>query len=212
MWKWRKPLSEEYLEQLNLTLRNRQVDFEPGLTDAEVTQVETRYGFRFPPDLRQFLQYALPISKQWVNWRENDEDIIRERLAWPVEGMCFDIEMNGFWMRAWGDRPTSLGDAVHIAKQAVLKAPFLIPIVGHRYLPDEPNEAGNPVLSVYQTDIIYYGNDLVDYFANEFKYRGPDEEEKHRWQSPRPVWATKSVRPVRFWDDIITGVDVIGGS
>ena len=37
-------------------------------------------------------------------------------------------------------------------------------------LPDRPREAGNPVFSVYQTDNIYYGRDLFNYFCNEFSY------------------------------------------
>src|SRR5437763_9349956 len=32
------------------------VEFDAGLTDAEVAAVEGQFGFRFPPDLREFLQ------------------------------------------------------------------------------------------------------------------------------------------------------------
>src|SRR5258708_605636 len=38
------------------------VEFDAGLTDEEVQACEHRFGFRFPPDLRQFLQTALPRS------------------------------------------------------------------------------------------------------------------------------------------------------
>jgi hypothetical protein len=48
-------------------------------------------------------------------------------------------------------------------------APGLIPIHGHRYLPTLPVEPGNPVLSVHQTDIICYGLNLEDDFANEYR-------------------------------------------
>ena len=73
-----------------------------------------------------------------------------------------------FWPAEWGERPASLDEAFAIAKTAVEQAPTLIPILGHRYLPDRPNEAGNPVFSVYQTVIIYYGSNLADYLENEF--------------------------------------------
>jgi hypothetical protein len=46
----------------------------------------------------------------------------------------------------------------------------LIPICSHRYIPAAPHEAGNPVFSVHQTDIIYYGADLMDYLQNEFNF------------------------------------------
>jgi hypothetical protein len=36
------------------------IEFDAGLTDAEVAVTEARFGFRFPPDLRAFLQTALP--------------------------------------------------------------------------------------------------------------------------------------------------------
>ncbi len=37
-----------------------------------------------------------------------------------------------------------------------------------RYLIAEPCRAGNPVLSVHQSDIIAYGRDLRDYLLHEF--------------------------------------------
>jgi hypothetical protein len=46
--------------------------------------------------------------------------------------------------------------------------PRLVPVFSHRYLPAEPHLSGNPVLSVYQTDIIYYGSNLKRYIAHEF--------------------------------------------
>ncbi len=36
------------------------VDFDPGLADAEIAESESRFGFRFLPDLRELLQTALP--------------------------------------------------------------------------------------------------------------------------------------------------------
>ncbi len=36
------------------------IEFDAGLTDEEVLKCELRFDFRFPPDLRQFLQTALP--------------------------------------------------------------------------------------------------------------------------------------------------------
>jgi hypothetical protein len=41
------------------------VEFDAGLTDAEVRQTEEFFGFRFPPDLRDFLQTASPRGPQF---------------------------------------------------------------------------------------------------------------------------------------------------
>lgn len=70
-----------YCEQLVMALRERNIAFAPGLTDREVARTEALYGFRFPPDLRQLLQYALPISEGFVDWRNAKE----EELGWRVE-------------------------------------------------------------------------------------------------------------------------------
>src|SRR5829696_9043834 len=45
------------------------VEFDPNLTDPEVIAVEGRFGFQFPPDLREFLQTALPRGPQFPDWR-----------------------------------------------------------------------------------------------------------------------------------------------
>jgi hypothetical protein len=189
-----------YLEQLIPELREYGIEFAPGLTDEEVERIEYKYGFRFPPDLRMFFQYALPVSDGCVNWREDDEATIRDRLEAPLEGIFSDIEVNNFWMGAWGEKPRRLSVAFRIAKKAIRESPKLIPIF-YRYIPDEPHEAGNPVLSVMQTDIIYYGYDLADYFIWEF-WR---ENKKGLPDFARPAWMAKSPRPIRFWEELVFG-------
>ncbi len=165
------------------------VQIAAGLTDDEFLRVERRFGFQFPPDLRAFLATGLPVSGRWVDWRNSDEAAIRERLNWPLEGICFDIEHNQFWLDDWGERPADLHEAFDVARRAVAEAPVLIPICSHRYIPAEPSDPDNPVFSVYQTDIIYYGADLMDYLQNEFSY-----------YFGRAEYAiTKTPRRVRFW-------------
>jgi hypothetical protein len=78
----------------------------------------------------------------------------------------------------------------------------MIPVYSHRYLPAEPCEAGNPVLSIYQTDIIHYGYDLADYFAREFRVDAAVAPERYIWTPP---WAATEPRPIRFWDDVMNG-------
>lgn len=184
-------MDEEYLKILKGQLEEKGVSFAAGLTDAEIVEVESFHNFKFPPDLKAFLQFALPISQRFVNWREDfRKEALAERLAWPLTGIKFDIEHNAFWLKKWGPQPSDLEQAYRIATLVVAQSPTLIPVFAHRYLPAEPNEPGNPVLSVYQTDIIHYGNDLASYFSNEFKI-------------PCPDWAAKTPRPIRFWDTVI---------
>jgi hypothetical protein len=153
-------------------MRQKGIAFESGLTANEVEAIEHRYGFLFPADLREFLSLGLPVSDDFPNWRtgkivdgHGSRSTIDGLLDWPSRGMCFDIENNGFWLRDWGPRPNQLEDAFQLARKFVKQAPPLIPVFSHRFLPAEPLTAGNPVLSVYQTDIIYYGSDLASYWA-----------------------------------------------
>lgn len=177
------------------TLQRAGVDFAPGLTESEVQRAEEAYGLTFPPDLRMLLTFALPIGKGWPNWREIDSPVIWKKLNWPYEGMCFDIENNAFWPQKWGPKPVELEECFIVAQHRLNTAPKLIPIFCHRYLPDRPNIEGNPVLSVYQTDIIHYGTDLCSYFRNEFHdYFGTPE-----YQILEPI------RRIEFWSDLIDG-------
>jgi hypothetical protein len=169
------------------------VSFDAGLTPEEFSAIEREYGFRFPPDLRAFLGYALPISKNWIDWRRASRSEIMDRLAWPAEGMCFDVEKNSFWLESWGTKPAALPEACAIARAAVAAAPRLIPIYGHRYLPADPCMAGNPVFSVYQTDIIYYGANLFDYLNNEFGYYFGRSE----------YVINDHMRQIEFWSDLV---------
>jgi hypothetical protein len=174
-------------------LLSADVCIESGLNAEEIARIEQTFAFRFPPDLREFLSTGLPVSSPWVNWRHDPASSIRDRLEWPLHGLCFDIEHADFWMPEWGDKPATLRDKFDIARRAVSEAPVLIPIFSHRYIPASPPESGNPMLSVHQTDIIYYGADLADYLQNEFLQAfGRDE-----WRLP------DRVKTIPFWTRLI---------
>lgn len=165
------------------------VVFNSGLTDEEIVKAENFYNFKFPPDLKEFLMFALPVSNGWMNWRELENDRIKSMFDWVYEGICLDIENNIFWLDEWGKKPSNLQEAFSIAEQKIDEAPKLIPISGHRYIPESPNERNNPVFSVYQTDIIYYGSNLWNYLENEFYYYF----EKPSYQ------LTKPIKQIEFW-------------
>lgn len=181
-----------YFHRLVRELRQKGISFEKGLDDDEIAQAEGQHNFKFPPDLRDLLQFSLPTSHGFPNWRvplglgDKDGPSIRERMDWPSVGIRFDIERNNFWPESWGARPPDIRDALNVATEEVRHAPRLVPVYSHRYLPSEPIERGNPVFSVYQTDVIYYGNDLPSYFAREFGVSCPS-------------WAAKHPKPIPFW-------------
>ena len=108
----------------------------------------------------------------------------RERL---VDGIHFDVINNGFWLDEWGALPDA-SESRRIVVQALAEAPALIPINGHRAIPNDPLVAGNPVFSVWQTDIIIYGADLTEYLVNEFERRDV---------------LSSDARTIRFWSHLV---------
>jgi len=150
-------IDNAYLEIFVAALRKHHdfQRFESGLTDSEVANIERNFRFVFPPDLRMVLQYALPIGRSFPDWRNGPEEQLLLQLSRPLEGILFDVEANVDWPLEWGPRPADRDGRSRKVSELVGNAPRLVPIYSHRYIPAEPNKAGNPVFSVHQTDIIY---------------------------------------------------------
>ncbi|GAA1317437.1 hypothetical protein GCM10009647_047270 [Streptomyces sanglieri] len=182
------PLTLEAAKDLQSMLR---AEIGPGLSEQELDAVEARFSFTFSADHRVFLAAGLPHgSRSWPDWRNGDPEDLAERLSQPVEGVLFDVEHNGFWHPAWSPRPAETSDALQIARSELATVPQLVPVYSHRYLPGTAGECCHPVLSVHQTDIIIYGNNLTDYVRHEFTGRA----------SGLPVRAT-----VDFWSYFVHG-------
>jgi len=157
-----------------------------GYSQSDLDRAQQRFGLVFPPDLIGMLREKRPAAGH--DW--NDEAARRRALSWPFEGLLFDVESNEMWWPEWGERPVKAQERCEVLRAIVSRAPKLIPLMSHRYLPQEPQSTGNPVFSVYQSDVIYYGSNLEDYFFREFQ----------GW-SARP-WPG-AIRRIRFWSDLV---------
>jgi len=165
-----------------------------GYTQIELDDIQEKWGLKFPPDL-----YALYRERRKLidlgdglgsfDWLEAPEALIEDQLQWPLEGFLFDIR-HGLWWPEWGERPLMPDAAEEHFRSVFARAPKLIPVFGHRYIPDEPHEAGNPVFSVWQMDVIHYGANLEDYVARETRNRAFEEE----W---RPL------KKIAFWSSAV---------
>jgi hypothetical protein len=159
-----------------------------GYTQSELDAAQERFGLRFPPDLVELFLDRRPLAG--YDWRTDDDAIIRA-LQHPLEGLLFDLEHNDLWWPEWGERPASAAERAEVLTKVIGGAPRLVPLLGHRYIPEQPCASGNPVFSVMQSDTIYYGADLEDYFSREFLF------------DPllRPLRA--DVRRIPFWSDLV---------
>ena len=139
----------------------------PGLTDTEIHAAQVRWGLEFPPDMRLFLRVMHREAEgeaRFFDWRKDDVDA---RIRAAIDGVLFDVEENGHpGHDAWGERP-STRDGMMARLVEVSRAAKLIPLRGHRFLVGEPCAPGNPVLSIHQTDVIVYGDDLRGYMLHE---------------------------------------------
>lgn len=182
---------------------------QPGLTAREFDEVEQRYGFEFADDHRAFLAEGLPVWTDgddhpdkttdlgWPDWRNGDPGRLRAHLDFALENALWRIEAGGYWHPWWPDqRPDDPTEAVRIARTRLADDGPLVPLYIHRYLPAGRGQWGHPVLSVWGVDVIYYGNDLVDYIDHEFisaaEYLDPEADPPRRAQpaprSPGTFW------------------------
>ena len=178
-------MDAEYLDRVRRGLEAKGVMLGRGLSEEELAGVEADFGFRFPPDLRAMLAVFQPMGEEWPDWRGNRQRLL-EWLDEPADGIEFDVEENGFWLAAWGERPEDDDDAVEEARRQVALAPVLIPLFGHRFLPSRPVEAGNPVFSVIQSEIAVLAPDLAGWLEAE-------------WGIERPGWSRAEARPIELW-------------
>ncbi|MFO1241174.1 MAG: hypothetical protein U1E64_12550 [Sphingomonadaceae bacterium] len=170
-----------------------------GYSLIELQQAQDRYNLQFPPDLVALLNERSPTDG--YNWNTEDPGI-REMLNWPYEMLLFDVE-NGFWWPSWGERPKSPGERAEALRDALSRAPRLIPIVGHRFIPETPHLSGNPVFSMYGFDTVYYGANLTEFFVNEFEGRHEIGNARHI-----PFWSSLVEQPelaYAFYEAHISG-------
>lgn len=148
-------------------LINCRVPIEKGLSDEEFARVEAAYGFTFPPDLRAILHEGLPVGDGFPNWRDGSSQQLQMRFDLPTSGLLYEVARANMWWKQWGPRPVDIEQAVRLARAALRKAPVLVPVYSHCYIPSSPNLAGNPVFFVYLKDVFISGIDIADFFQRD---------------------------------------------
>ncbi len=173
-------------------LQNKNIQFDKGLSEEELKEIEGIYDIVFPKSLRDFLMSALPVSRGFYNWRDKSnenvsltKDIMSSDIKWIKEhakdAYCFDFTHAN---------PKSPEEIREYVLSIIDDAPKIIPIYGHRFIPmgvsDNP-----PVISVCGCDVIYYGANLEDYFQIEFGNKKQSEID------------FSNIQKIPFWTDIM---------
>lgn len=159
-----KNLSEKYwsVTQPNKNVYGFQIQensiWNPGLSDVDLKKFQDTIGFTFPEPLKNFYKVMNGLSKPGINLCGNDGNT-------PIFGPIFytyprDVEEIKNLIR-W------IYDANMISENDLsqLNISRIFPICWHRFiLIDVP---GNPILSMYGNDIIFWADDLSKLLANE---------------------------------------------
>jgi hypothetical protein len=148
---------------------------EPGYSKEELDHAQEKWALEFPPDLVEFFLRRRPYctGDGFFDWTSSLESEIHQLLAWPFNGFWFDVQHNGVWWPDWGSKPDSPALQMARLKEVFRDVPRLIPIYGRRFIPAMPAERGNPVFSVYQTDVFCLGLDLEHWLEVEFEGAAP---------------------------------------
>ncbi|KAL2528562.1 hypothetical protein Fot_21163 [Forsythia ovata] len=150
-------------------LKNSGIQVQPGLSESEFALAEAEFGFSFPPDLKAVLSAGLPFRAGFPDWRSSGSARLhlRSSIDLPIASISFHIARNALWSKSWGTRPSDPEKALKIARNALRRAPLLIPVFNHCYIPCNPSLAGNPIFYVDENWIFCCGFDLSDFFDRE---------------------------------------------
>ncbi|XP_057501596.1 uncharacterized protein LOC130785432 [Actinidia eriantha] len=201
-------------------LKNSGIQVQPGLSAAEFARAEAEFGFAFPPDLKAVLSAGLPVGPGFPDWRSTGSarHRLRASIDLPIAAISFHISRNALWSKSWGSRPGDPEKALKIARNLIKRAPLLIPIFNHCYIPCNPSLAGNPIFFIDENRIFICGFDLSDFFDRELSlFRSSEtrvlstqrsESEKFTGSSTNfsrrsldTVTGGKTPRWVEFWSD-----------
>ena len=144
-----------------------------GMTEEERGKVEEIYGFKFPQALADFYSCGVPCLSSaisfplWKDLNENNVRAIKKMIEDPINWLKEDVK-DGFWLESWGKRPENEEEALEVFSRVAAKAPKLIPIYSHRYVPVIEGVDDPPVISTVGMDTIIYGGNLSEYLQNEF--------------------------------------------
>ncbi|KAK4360611.1 hypothetical protein RND71_019563 [Anisodus tanguticus] len=193
-----------YAKNVIQHLKSSKIIVDKGLSDIEFSTIESNFTFIFPPDLRSILQEGLPIGPGFPNWRSSSQQQLEIIKNLPILSLCKDVKKCNFWVDFWGIRPRDNDRAVDIAKGYLKKAPILVPIYQHFYIPCTPCLAGNPVFYVHDGEVKLWSFDICGFFHQvEFQRKEMILRRPSLFSLMNtPAWAATEARKIEFWTEM----------
>ena len=137
-----------------------------GLTEDEIVSLEKQFGFDFPNDYVEMLKVFNGFDTKQISI---DPDGVEKP---QYERRCYkypdDLEKTKWLL-------DEINQNIEYANATLTEAGFdpaqvegFIPLYGHRALVVLENKQQTPVLSIWGSDIIVYGDSLIKYWCHEF--------------------------------------------
>ena len=129
--------------------------WKPGLSDEEILSFEKEMGFAFPDILKDYYSVMNGTIQKQINvyGQSGEPSAISSQLYSYPENIA-DIKDKINWIMTDNGVTEELIEKDNISR--------IFPIHGHRFLLiDHP---GNPILSMYGTDIIEWAESIIDLF------------------------------------------------
>lgn len=114
---------------------------------------------------------------------------LKEIINYPSK-YIYDMANEVYWCDDWGSEPSNKVEFVWQVRHRLKTAPKLVPIFGHRYMPII-NVNDPPIISIHGVDVIYYGENLENYFEIEF---GNKKQESINFEK---------ILPIPFWSELM---------
>ncbi|TEB44143.1 hypothetical protein D0809_10280 [Flavobacterium circumlabens] len=140
--------------------------FYDGLNSDEIDNLEKLFDFKFPKLYRQMLSSFRNFYRETISIDlKGNEEIIKICRLYDYPSDLKEVRwlVNQIYQY--------IGEIKSVIKENGFddsEIEGFIPIYSHRVLVVFKNKALSPVISIYDNDIIIYGNDLKDYLINEF--------------------------------------------
>ncbi|AEA44625.1 SMI1/KNR4 family protein [Fluviicola taffensis] len=140
----------------------------PGLNEFEIKSLEELFGFTFPDDYKSMLLTINGFDRDGISIDPDGE--IEDEFERIIYIYPQDYERTK-WLTE------EIFEFINYTKEPLSKAGFdtnqivgFVPLYGHRALVVFQDTSLSPVVSVHQgTDVIVYGNSLLEYWEKEFE-------------------------------------------